>query len=238
MRAGGITQRTGFFLVIWVCITLITSACRASWHLTSPVSGLINTATMPHSLGSFCLLHAMLPCHQHFCSASTHLLPFLSVYHPAAPSIHSSRDFTQHQTFSFCSPQPKALGRFLTTGTTLGSKGTARPGQAGNTIQMGCLVAGKYSFPRTLDTHSRGTSLTCHMSPQGTTLLTAGLHAGPKIWPFSLPMRELYLLPVTAPLLAPPHTHRQGPPHQPLLTLWLLFPNSCLQQKTLPRTAQ
>lgn len=158
MGAGGITQRTGFFLVIWVCVTLITSACKASWYLLSllPCARADKHSDYVPQFGVLLSAprHAALPSALLLC-LHTYLLPFLSVYHPAAPSIHSSMDFTQHQTFSFCSLQPRALGRFLITGTTLGSKGTARSGQADNAIQMSCLLAGKAVFILSHSRHSQ-----------------------------------------------------------------------------------
>jgi len=207
--AGRITSRIVFFLLIWVCITFIPSAYGIVCTSPLPCARAAKHSTCGPELGA--LWSAPVPCCPAFLLClHTHLLPFLSAYHPAAPSIRSSQDFTRYQTL-----QPSSQGRMNQGGlsdATLGSKGTASPGQAGSAVQMCCLLAGRTKFiPPTLDTSpctgrttAEGLAPPCpfgecdkrqpqELTPallvqpfsaslpsQGTALLTAGLHPGPR----------------------------------------------------------
>lgn len=75
----------------------ITSACKASWYISSLLPYARADKHSDYVPQFEVLLSA--PCHAALPSAlllCLHTFIALSVYHPAAPSIHSSMDFMQH----------------------------------------------------------------------------------------------------------------------------------------------
>lgn len=115
------------------------------FYLSPALTRLIKQHLCPRVWGPWVYSNTMLSCHQHFCSASTHTycLPLRKPPPYIPQGLHSIPDFL--------SLQPSAQGMMNWRGFShqmplWTARAQVNSGQAGNAIQMSCLLAGRATF--------------------------------------------------------------------------------------------